>query len=117
MTGVVLVVDAGAAAVNASAPPDLWVAGDTGRARPFLLRAHPILGEGEAFRTERLRRLFVHESTEVQRWWSIVPFRAAVPSFVDTGPTATRLRGDPFRDSELGIGLLCRRPRRTASIH
>ncbi|HYS24552.1 MAG TPA: papain-like cysteine protease family protein [Vicinamibacterales bacterium] len=116
MTGVVLVVDAGAAAVNASAPPDLWVAGDTGRARPFLLRAHPILGGGEAFRTERLGRLFVHESTEVQRWWSIGPFRAAVASFVDTGRTARRLRGDPFSDVDLGIGLRGAYPGRAGAL-
>src|SRR5207247_5516157 len=43
MHGVVIVVDGGVAAVNASAPPDLWFAGDTGRARPLLVRAHPIL--------------------------------------------------------------------------
>jgi len=116
MTGVVLVVDAGAAAVNASAPPDLWVAGDTGRARPSLLRAHPILGGGEAFRTERLGRLFVHESTEVQRWWSIGPFRAAVASFVDTGRTARRLRGDPFSDVDLGIGLRGAYPGRAGAL-
>ena len=116
MKGVVWVVDAGAAAVDASAPPDLWVAGDTGRARPFLLRAHPILGEGEAFRTERLGRLFVHESTEVQRWWSVGPFRAAVASFVDTGRTAGRLLGDPFSDVDLGIGLRGAYPGRAGAL-
>ena len=105
MKGVVLVADAGVAAVNASAPPDLWLAGDTGRARPLPLRAHPVLGEGEAMQTERLGRLFLHESTEVQRWWAVGPFRAGVASFVDTGRTSRRLLGDPFTDVDAGVGL------------
>jgi hypothetical protein len=105
MNGVVIVVDGGIAAVNSSAPPDLWFAGDTGRARPLLLRAHPILMEGERFRTERLARLFTHESTEVQRWWRVGPFRAGVATFVDTGRTAQRLLGAPLTDVDVGAGL------------
>ena len=116
MRGTVLVADGGAAALNGAAPPDLWVTGDTGRARPLLLRAHPILAEGEAFRTERLGRLFIHESTEVQRWWAIGPFRAGVASFVDTGRTARRLFGDPFTDVDVGFGLLGAYPGRAGAL-
>ena len=105
MNGVVIVVDGGIAAVNASAPPDLWFAGDTGRARPMLLRAHPILTDGERFRAERLARLFTHESTEVQRWWRVGPFRAGVATFVDVGRTAQRLLGVPLTDVDVGAGL------------
>ena len=41
--GLVLVMDAGAVAASASAPPDLWPAGDTGRARPLLLSCRDTL--------------------------------------------------------------------------
>ena len=116
MKGIVLVVDGGVAAVNASAPPDVWVAGDTGRARPLLLRAHPILDEDDAFRTERLGRLFVHESTEIQQWWAHGPFRAGVATFVDTGRTARRFLGDPFSDVDVGFGLRGAYPGRAASL-
>jgi hypothetical protein len=116
MNGIVLVVDGGVAAVNGSAPPDLWVAGDTGRARPLLLRAHPILDEGDAFRTERLGRLFVHESTEIQRWWARGPFRAGVATFVDTGRTARRFLSDPLSDVDVGLGLRGAYPGRAASF-
>jgi hypothetical protein len=114
--GIVLLVDGGAAAVSMSTPPDLWVAGDTGRARPLLLRAHPLLGEGEALRTDRIGRVFVHESTEVQRWWAPGPFRAGVAAFLDTGRTARRLRGDPFSDADVGIGLRGAYPGRGAAL-
>jgi peptidase C39-like protein len=116
MNGVVIVVDGGIAAVNASAPPDLWFAGDTGRARPLLLRAHPILAAGERFRTERLARLFTHESTEVQRWWRVGPFRAGVATFVDTGRTAQRLLGAPLTDVDVGAGLRSAYPGRGGGL-
>lgn len=105
LSGVVVVVDGGVGVVNSSASPDLWFAGDTGRARPLLLRAHPILTEGERFRTERMGRLFAHESTELQRWWAVGPFRAAMATFADTGWTARRLLGNPLTDVDVGVGL------------
>jgi hypothetical protein len=105
MEGVVLVLDGGVAAVDSQAPPDLWAAGDTGRARPLLLRAHPILTAGERFRTERMGRLFTHESTEIQRWWAAGPFRAGVATFVDTGRTSRRLLEGPVNDVDVGVGL------------
>lgn len=116
MNGIVLVVDGGVAVVDGSAPPDLLVAGDTGRARPLLLRAHPILGEGAAFRTDRLGRVFFHESTEIQRWWAAGPFRAGVATFVDTGRTARRPLGDPFSDVDVGFGLRGGHPGRATSV-
>ena len=116
LEGVVVVADGGIAAVTSSAPPDLWLAGDTGRARPLLLRAHPILGEGERFRTERLARLFTHESTEVQRWWRVGPFRAGAATFVDLGRTARRLAGDALTDVDLGIGVRGAYPGRAGAL-
>jgi peptidase C39-like protein len=105
LEGFVVTGDGGVAAVNASAPFDLWFAGDTGRARPLLLRAHPILTDGERFRTERMARIFAHQSTEVQRWWRAGPFRTGIATFVDTGLTARRLSGGPITDMDVGIGL------------
>ncbi len=105
LTGLIVTTDGGVAAVNASAPTDLWFAGDTGRARALLLRAHPILTGGERFRTERMARVFAHESTEVQRWWRAGPFRTGIATFVDTGLTARRLSGAPITDIDVGVGL------------
>ena len=105
MRGVVVVGDGGVAAVSSAAPADLWPAGDTGRARPLLLRAHPLLGEGERFQTERLARRFTHLSTEVQRWWAVGPISAGVATFVDTGRTARRIAGDAITDVDVGGGL------------
>jgi len=103
--GVVTFVDGGIGLTSSSAPADLWFAGDTGRARPLLLRAHPLLTDGERFRTERLARRFVHATTEVQRWWSPGPFQAGVAAFVDSGQTARRLVGGPLTDVDFGFGL------------
>jgi len=105
LAGFVVTADGGVGAVNASAPADIWFAGDTGRARPLLLRAHPILTGGERFRTERLARVFAHESTEVQRWWRAGPFRTGIATFLDTGLTARRVAGGPITDADVGIGL------------
>jgi hypothetical protein len=116
MKGVVVVVVGGVAAVNSQAPPDLWPAGDTGRARPLLLRAHPILGEGERFQTERLARLFTHASTEVQNWWAVGPFRAGVATFVDSGRSARRVLGDPLTDMDVGVGLRGAYPGRAGAL-
>ena len=70
-----------------------------------MLRAHPILGEGERFETERLARRFTHLSTEIQRWWAVGPFRAGVATFVDTGRTARRISGRAITDVDVGGGF------------
>jgi hypothetical protein len=113
LSGLVITADGGAAFASASAPPDLWFAGDTGRARSLLLRAHPILTGGGRFRTERMARLFAHESTEVQRWWRAGPFRTGIATFVDTGVSARRLTGASITDVDVGIGLRGAYPGRT----
>lgn len=116
LEGFVITADGGVGAVNASAPADLWFAGDTGRARPLLLRAHPILTGGERFRTERMARVFAHESTEVQRWWRAGPFRTGIATFVDTGLTARRLSGSSITDVDVGIGLRGAYPGRAGAL-
>jgi hypothetical protein len=104
-SGLVLTANGGVAFASAAASADLWYGGDTGRARPLLLRAHPILTSGERFRTERIGRLFAHQSTEVQRWWRVGPFAPGNSAFVDMGITARRLTGDAITDMDVGIGL------------
>jgi len=116
LAGFVLTADGGLAAASDSAPADLWFAGDTGRARPLLLRAHPVLTDGERFRTGRMARIFAHETTEVQRWWRIGPFRTGLAAFVDTGLTARRLSGGPITDVDVGIGLRGAYPGRAGAI-
>jgi hypothetical protein len=116
LEGFVVEIDGGVAAVTAAAPADLWFAGDTGRARPLLLRAHPILTGGERFRTERMGRLFAHESTEVQRWWHAGPFRTGIATFVDAGLTARRLSGSSITDVDVGIGLRGAYPGRAGAL-
>ena len=103
--GLVLVVDGGLSAINAAAPPDLWFAADTGRARPLLLRAHPILTDDEQFRSDRLARLLGHGTTEVQRWWHAGPLRVGGAGFVDSARTAWRLTGSAITDVDTGVGL------------
>jgi hypothetical protein len=116
LAGFVLTADGGVGAVNDSAPPDLWFAGDTGRARPLLLRAHPVLTEGERFRTERLARFFAHETTEVQHWWRVGPFRTGLATFVDAGLSARRLSGSSITDVDVGIGLRGAYPGRAGAL-
>jgi predicted double-glycine peptidase len=116
MRGLVLVSDGGFAAVSSDAPPDLWPAGDTGRARPLLLRAHPLLGTGERFRTERLGRTFIHDSTELQNWWAVGPVRAGVAGFVDVGRTGRRAFGDALNDVDIGAGLRAAYPGRAGAL-
>jgi hypothetical protein len=116
LAGFVVMADGGAAAVTASAPADLWFAGDTGRARPLPLRAHPILTGGERFRTERMGRVFAHESTEVQRWWRTGPFRTGIATFVDTGLTAGRLSDGSITDVDVGVGLRAAYPGRAGAL-
>ena len=116
LAGFVVTVDGGVAAVDDSAPPDLWFAGDTGRARPLLLRAHPILTDGERFRTDRMARTFAHQTTEVQRWWRVGPFRTGLATFVDTGLTARRLSGGSITDVDVGIGLRGAYPGRAGAL-
>jgi hypothetical protein len=116
LEGFVVTADGGIAAVNDSAPPDLWLAGDTGRARPLLLRAHPLLTHDERFRTEQMARVFAHETTEVQRWWRVGPFRTGFATFVDTGLTARRLSGRSITDVDVGIGLRGAYPGRAGAL-
>jgi len=114
--GTVIVATGGVHAVTASAPADLWFAGDTGRARPIMLRAHPILTQGERFRIERLGRLVGNGSAEVQRWWTAGVSHIGAAMFVDTARTARRLAGTPLTDIDVGVGFRAAYPGRSGAL-
>jgi hypothetical protein len=114
--GTVVVGAGGVGAVTASAPGDLWFAGDTGRARPLLLRAHPILSEGARFRTERLGRLLGNGSLELQQWWKVGPFRVGGATFADVARTARRVSGGAVTDVDVGVGFRGAYPGKTAGL-
>jgi hypothetical protein len=114
--GTVIVATGGMNAVTASAPGDLWFAGDTGRARPLPLRAHPILTDGARFRTERLGRLVGNGSAELQRWWKVGPFRVGGATFADAARTARRVTGTGVSDLDVGIGFRAAYPGRAGAF-
>lgn len=90
-------------ATNAT-PLDLWWAGDTGHARSTLMRAHPVLDQGQ-LRVDRLGRTLAQASVEAQRWWTVAaPVSAAAVVFGDIGHTARRHEGPPHGDVDVGIG-------------
>lgn len=103
--GVVVVATAAAQHASRRTPLDLWWAGDTGSARPALLRAHPVL-RGGRLRTDRLGRTLFQGSIDVERWWRTPgPVRAAAAVFTDAAQTARRLEGVPRGDLDVGVGV------------
>jgi predicted double-glycine peptidase len=102
--GFVYVGALGAGLVSASTPGDLWLAADTGRARPMLLRAHPLVESGR-FRTARLGRASVYGTVEAQRWWRVPLVRLAGAVFADVASMRRRIDGAPLNDVDVGGGL------------
>ena len=85
-------------------PPGLWFAGDTGHARPTLLRAHPVLDDGH-LRVERLGRALVHGSLEGQHWWRARGvLRAGAAVFADVGRTSRAFNAPATADADVGVG-------------
>jgi hypothetical protein len=103
-TGTVAVLRGSLAAVSIAAPTDLWPAGDTGNARPILLRAHPLVDDGR-LRSERLGRFTSAVSIEAQRWRQVGPLSVAAALFADTVHTAARFSGEPATDVDAGAGV------------
>jgi hypothetical protein len=101
LRGVVLAAEANLQASSVNTPLALWRGGDTGQARPVLLRAHPILSHGR-LRIDRLGRLFGETSVEVQRWWRVAgPIRAAAAGFGDAGRTMRMRIGTDRNDFDM----------------
>jgi hypothetical protein len=102
--GRVYIARAGASAATASTPPDIWFGGDTGRARPTLLRAHPIIDDG-ALRVEQIGRRIVHVSVEARQWWTTPwPIRVGAALFVDSGHVNNRSEAGARGDVDTGLG-------------
>jgi len=96
---------AGAATATVLTPPDLWFAGDTGRARGMPLRAHPVITDGRV-RVERIGRRIAYASGEAQHWWTGTPrVRVGAALFVDTAVVQERLLPGPRSDVDAGLGV------------
>ena len=103
--GTVVLGSGGIQAVTADGPLDLWPAGDTGHARPTLLRAHPVLDNGR-LRVNQLGRVLINGSAEVQRWWPLQRVLAAGAAFfLDAARTSSRVGGPPRHDVDVGAGV------------
>lgn len=102
----VVTVNAAAVGVTSHTPLDLWPAGDTGQARAFLLRAHPVLDAGR-LRIDQLGRRLAHGSVEAQRWWNGPAFsRVGAAAFVDAARTSSRLQpADGMGQVDVGVGV------------
>jgi hypothetical protein len=84
--------------------PDVWFAGDTGRARSVLLRAHPLITDGQ-IRAERIGRHLVYTSGEAQRWWEAqAGVRLAAAAFVDMARIDRRAEPRARTDVDVGLG-------------
>jgi hypothetical protein len=84
--------------------PDVWFAGDTGRARSVLLRAHPLITDGQ-IRAERIGRHLVYTSGEAQRWWEAqAGVRLGAAAFVDMARIDRRAEPRARTDVDVGLG-------------
>jgi predicted double-glycine peptidase len=102
--GHVLIARAGLGRASAFAPADIWFAGDTGRARPVPLRAHPVISDGE-LRVDQIGRQIAYTSGEVQRWWTGTPrIRLGAAAFVDVARVDRRFAPGARTDVDVGIG-------------
>jgi hypothetical protein len=103
--GRTFIVRAGGALATSATPPDLWFAGDTGAVRPALLRAHPIVDDGE-LQSDRLGRGIVHGSGEVRHWWTIrTLIQIGAGLFADAARVERRAAEDGRGDVDVGGGL------------
>jgi peptidase C39-like protein len=102
--GLVFVGRAGLGLASVHTPADIWLAGDTGRARSVPLRAHPLMTDGQ-MRVDQIGRQIVYTSGETQRWWAGktgVGFGAA--AFVDVARIDHRVVPRARTDVDVGVG-------------
>jgi hypothetical protein len=98
--------------VTAQAPPAIWPGAGEGRARPGLLRAHPLLDDG-VINGAAFGRYVQSATLEAQRWfdrWQIP--RLGVAVFADMAHATNRLgdaSGRPFQ-VDVGSGIRVRLP-------
>jgi hypothetical protein len=96
---------AGLAAATDATPPDLWFAGDTGRSRPMLLRAHPVI-EGGAIRADQIGRRIANVTVEAQQWWNTsTPLTIGAAVFADAARVGHRMSPGARGDVDVGVGF------------
>ena len=97
--------DAGLSLVTRDAPASLWPGAGTGRARPVLLRAHPLLSDG-IITGEVFGRRLMFANGEVDQWMrpSKWPLQIAPAAFVDL---ARASRGFTKNGSRMGLDAGC----------
>jgi hypothetical protein len=96
-------------ATSSGAPRDRWPGADTGRARPLLLRAHPLLDEGR-IAGPIFGRTVVHGTIEAQRdVFTKGLFSAGVATFADVARAWRRADGtsSPLH-VDVGVGARLR---------
>jgi hypothetical protein len=102
--GQVFVGRAGLGFASVEAPADIWFAGDTGPARAVLLRAHPLMTDGE-MRVDQIGRQILYTSDETQRWWPVkTGVRLGAAAFVDVVKIDRRPESRARTDVDVGIG-------------
>ena len=102
--GHVFVARAGLGFASSFSPADIWFGGDTGRARPVPLRAHPVVSDGE-LRVEQIGRGISYTSGEVQRWWRATSrIQIGAAAFVDVARVDRRISSGARTDVDPGIG-------------
>ena len=103
----------GAERVSDAAPLSVWPGAGEGRARPALLRAHPLLDDGviEVGRATAFGRSIEHANVEVRRWvgWpKMLPVGLA--GFVDAARSARRMDTAAINYLDVGAGIRIRVP-------
>lgn len=99
--------------VTHAAPLALWPGAGEGRARPVLLRAHPLLDDGiiDMSRASAFGRSLQHANVEAQRWLARPGNpRLAVAAFADVARSARRADGTMSSYVDIGSGLRVRLP-------
>jgi hypothetical protein len=100
-TGYVALAEAGVDIASRTAPLSLWSGAGDGRARPRLLRAHPLLDDG-VLSGEVFGTTVRYGSVEAQRWLPRPALaRIGIATFVD----AARASGPLLVDAGLGVRL------------
>jgi hypothetical protein len=105
---------AGFVRVGDNAPLSEWGGAGEGRARPNLLRAHPLLDGGaiDVSADSQFGRSLRYASAEGQRWFAGSPFvRIALAAFVDVVQASRRvIASDGLMQTDVGGGVRLRIP-------
>lgn len=94
-----------------AAPLGLWAGAGDGRARPDLLRAHPMLDDGIVQTNGAFGRTLVTTTVETTRWFDAArPARIGVAMFVDAARASRTLSDASSSNVDVGGGFRLRLP-------